>query len=201
MFESKDEKIVAISSNNILENMTGQSAGRICCWSPYTPYCILFAHLMCFAGVEMLPRFLKKKDVLFSLFSHFEAGGKPWQHHLYQKHRRSTGREVLSEMLVKRLHTKRSELVIVLFCAYVLSLDYFRPKLTHRVVSPRPEVVWLRLVTEIELHVVHVKHHLFALCFTCTALHLEVCHMWIFCSCIKLEWAHKAGNDQLGCHR
>lgn len=54
LLENKDEEIVAISSNNASENITGQSAGRIVVGSPYTPCCILCAHLMCFVGVVML---------------------------------------------------------------------------------------------------------------------------------------------------
>lgn len=63
---NKDEENVTSSSNNVMENVIVQS----------TPYCILYACLMCLAGVVMLPRF-KEKKVLFSLFyQHSEAGRK-----------------------------------------------------------------------------------------------------------------------------
>lgn len=56
--EIKMKKNVTSTSSNIMENVIVQS----------TPYCILYACLVCLAGVVLLPRF-KEKIFVFSVLS------------------------------------------------------------------------------------------------------------------------------------
>lgn len=64
--EIKMKKNVTSTSSNIMENVIVQS----------TPYCILYACLVCLAGVVLLPRFKEKKFCFLCFISTLKLGGK-----------------------------------------------------------------------------------------------------------------------------
>lgn len=64
--EIKMKKNATSTSSNIMENVIVQS----------TPYCILYACLVCLAGVVLLPRFKEKKFCFLCFISTLKLGGK-----------------------------------------------------------------------------------------------------------------------------
>lgn len=125
-----------------------------------TPYCILFAHLV---WVALLPKFEKKTFCCICFIStHTEAGGKPWQHHLYQKLRRSaeTTDAFQGKCKIKVLKTETGKKINFLF----LNLVWFRPKLWRQ--HPRMEWILCALLHEIDLDV-STKRPFSYLHFTC----------------------------------
>lgn len=95
-----------------------------CCWDPYTPYCIFYAHLMCFAGVVMLPRFKKKMFCVLCFIStlKLEANLHQTQSEMQEKHRDL-------EILGKGFFFITN--IFISYICSVLTLVCFRAKLRH----------------------------------------------------------------------